>query len=245
MSKTALIDIHLTSEFFTPVHSNKIQNILDSATAFANKHGDLYTTLGCSNIVAYITSEAGVPINGYYWHSPKDNFDRSGQWKRVYRSDQETRKNFNYQSILKAGDIVNTFLNGSVQHMYIVTKVFPNGSIETVDNTNPSSRIGRHIIRDANATDVSVYRLDESAATNEEINCLLNWGENSHPALIQAGSRVTSFSNPFRYRYYPKSDSYLGVSLEDNNLYYFEQKIGEIVNLGPVSTWLSSSSCRQ
>jgi hypothetical protein len=165
-SGTELVHILLTSEFFTPVHSNKIQNILDSATAFANKHGDLYTPRGCAEIVGYIASEAGVPINDYYWHRPEDNFDRSGQWKRIYRSDQDTRTNFNYQSILKAGDIVNTFLGGRSQHMYIVTKVFPDGSIETVDNTNVSSRIGRHIIRDANATDVSVYRLDESAATN-------------------------------------------------------------------------------
>src|SRR5665811_674241 len=52
------------------------------------------------------------------------------------------------------------------------------------------------------------------------IDCLFNWAQTFNPSLFSPPVPGLQFSSPYTYRYYPITDSYVGVSSVDNHVYY-------------------------
>jgi hypothetical protein len=86
-----------------------------------------------------------------------------------------------------------------------------------------------------------------------QIQCLFNWAELKYStsfipvnALTQwagAGQGPLQLSNPYVYRYYGTTHSYLGVTLPDINVYY-QGSNSAITSEGTLTTWLSNSNCQ-
>jgi hypothetical protein len=245
-TSTTTISIVLTPEFYSPVGTDAIENLKQSATAFLNKYAGLVSINGCTDIAAYIAAEAGVPITLDIYHAPSDNPPVSGAWSIAYRSDVNPVPN--YQQILKTGDIVNTWLYGSVQHTYLVTNVQSNGKIETVDNTAAGSKIGRHLITDTLGRDVTVYRLTSNMLptfSSFQADCLFKWGASAYPTVLSPSQSVSQSLPPYYYRYFADTKKYVGVSSADQHLYLLEtSSVTDLQDLGLVSTWLKTASCQ-
>jgi hypothetical protein len=81
------------------------------------------------------------------------------------------------------------------------------------------------------------------ASTSNTTDCTFNWLEDQYPAYV-APSRPTSQSlSPYQYRYYSKTNSYLGVSSSNNHLYYVSSN-GGMVDLGTLTSFASQASCQ-
>ena len=86
-----------------------------------------------------------------------------------------------------------------------------------------------------------------------QIQCLFNWAELNYPtsfiptkALTQwagAGTGPIQQSNPYVYRYYATTNSYLAVTLPDVNVYY-KGSNSAVTSEGALTTWLSNSNCQ-
>ena len=72
--------------------------------------------------------------------------------------------------------------------------------------------------------------------------CVFNWAERNYPALFTPTGGGMLNSGVYNYRYYPGTNSYLGVSVADNNVYYLGPD-GQLLNEGPLSYWLPQSGC--
>ena len=245
-TSTTAISIVMTPEFYNPVGTDAIENLKQSATGFLNKYTGLVSINGCTDIAAYIAAEAGVPITLDIYHAPSDNPPTSGAWSIAYRSDVNPVPN--YQQLLKAGDIVNTWLYGSIQHTYLVTNVQSDGQIETVDNTAAGSKIGRHLITDSLGRDVTVYRLTTNTLptfTSFQADCLFKWGASTYPTVLSPSQSISQSFPPYYYRYFASTKKYVGVSSVDQHLYLLEtSSLSDLQDLGLVSTWLKTASCQ-
>lgn len=86
--------------------------------------------------------------------------------------------------------------------------------------------------------------LDTAAAVEHvrklQWNCLFDWVERGFSQWFPAGA-VTRFDAPYNYRYYPKTDRYLGVSRETQRLYHYAG--ASLDDLGPAAGWLAFSRC--
>lgn len=92
----------------------------------------------------------------------------------------------------------------------------------------------------ATATDFSV-KADTVTPSNTE--CLLNWAQTFYPNLFSPLVPDVQFSSPYTYRYYPNTNTYLGVSSADNHVYYLRPNDASPQDVGDLSTWLKESGC--
>ena len=72
--------------------------------------------------------------------------------------------------------------------------------------------------------------------------CLLNWAENSYPALFSPAGALSQVLNPYTYRHYKTTNSYLGVSAENYHVYYLGPE-GVMQDVGELSGWLTTAGC--
>ena len=72
-------------------------------------------------------------------------------------------------------------------------------------------------------------------------DCLFDWAEKNYNGYF-APAAVSQFFGPYFYRYYAAIDSYLGVSSEDNKLYYLNR--GVMNDEGLASSWYTTTGCR-
>ncbi|SER61267.1 hypothetical protein SAMN05421690_10446 [Nitrosomonas sp. Nm51] len=56
------------------------------------------------------------------------------------------------------------------------------------------------------------------ADTSSDTETVLNWAENTYPALFP-GHKATQSINPWLFRFYPETGIYAGVNINDNNVY--------------------------
>lgn len=83
-----------------------------------------------------------------------------------------------------------------------------------------------------------------SPSLAQRADCVFKWGERQFPTLFTAPPFMSSTFGDFLYRYYPGSSTYLAVTSTDQHLFFLDKKTTQgLVNLGPVSEWLSSASC--
>jgi hypothetical protein len=81
-----------------------------------------------------------------------------------------------------------------------------------------------------------------SATTTSPMDCVFNWAEISYPNLFSPSLAVSQTLSPYYYRYYPKTNSYLGISSADNHV-YAKGSDGKTHDMGASSTWLTVAGC--
>lgn len=84
-----------------------------------------------------------------------------------------------------------------------------------------------------------------AAQLSTSLDCLFTWAEKTHPELLSPSGVNTETLGIFRYRHYPATRAYLGLSSSDDHLYY----IGPLstdrqMDLGAVSEWYTTAGCR-
>ena len=87
--------------------------------------------------------------------------------------------------------------------------------------------------------------LSEKITSNGQFastDCLLNWAERNYSQLFSPAGAVSQTSSPYYYRYYPDTNSYVGVSSADNHVYYLGPD-GILQDEGSLSSWLDTSGC--
>lgn len=81
-----------------------------------------------------------------------------------------------------------------------------------------------------------------SSGQYSRIDCLFNWAEIYYPQLFSPAGYASQASPPYYYRYYLKTNAYLGVSSADNHVYYLPPG-GNLLDAGQLSTWLATAGC--
>lgn len=77
---------------------------------------------------------------------------------------------------------------------------------------------------------------------NGALACLFDWAETSFPLLFQPGGVDTRQLELYHYRHYPRSATYLGYSVADEHLYFFDDVSG-MVDLGGAEAWFERAGC--
>ena len=69
----------------------------------------------------------------------------------------------------------------------------------------------------------------------------MNWGEAvAAPKLLSVKNKQILEIAPYKVRFYPSSNTYLGYNTADGNM-YIKINNGDILLLGPLSRYLSSA----
>ncbi|MBG9390567.1 fibronectin type III domain-containing protein [Caenimonas aquaedulcis] len=71
-------------------------------------------------------------------------------------------------------------------------------------------RVGGDCVRATPALRASVRPLAEG--TGFTVDMLMNWAESAYPGYFAPGGQETQFKSPYLYRYYPATNTYLGVA---------------------------------
>ena len=74
-------------------------------------------------------------------------------------------------------------------------------------------------------------------------DCLFNWAQKYYPDLFGPAGFVTQVSGEYYYRYYAATDTYLGISSIDGNVYYMGSN-RQLQGQGPLSLWLTLVGCQ-
>lgn len=81
-----------------------------------------------------------------------------------------------------------------------------------------------------------------SAAPPLPMDCLYDWAEQNYSGSFSPADAVSKTSKSYYYRYYQKTDSYLGISSTDNHV-YFQGSDGNLRDMGASSSWLTIAGC--
>ena len=73
--------------------------------------------------------------------------------------------------------------------------------------------------------------------------CLFDWAETAYPGLFAPATSSAQVSAPYTYRYYAKTNAYLGVSSADGHVYYLAPT-GVLQDVGALSSWLATAKCQ-
>jgi hypothetical protein len=82
-----------------------------------------------------------------------------------------------------------------------------------------------------------------NTTTMPNTECLLNWAQTFYPSLFSPALQEVQFSDPYTYRYYPNTNSYVGVSSADNHFYYQGPIDLSPRDMGDLSVFLKESGC--
>jgi len=82
-------------------------------------------------------------------------------------------------------------------------------------------------------------------ATNTEDECFFTWAEQSYPTFLAPASSPSQTSSPYYYRYYSTTNSYLGISFDDQHLYFLTGDDNQMTDLGLYETWKTQSGCTE
>ena len=75
-------------------------------------------------------------------------------------------------------------------------------------------------------------------------DCVFNWAEQTYPNLFSPAGAMSQTQSNYYLRYYQKTNSYLGVSSTDNNVYYLSAAGGNPQNVGSLSTFMKTAGCK-
>ncbi len=98
------------------------------------------------------------------------------------------------------------------------------GTLFIADRTNRTIRVARWL-----------------TSANVSADCLFDWGERSYPSLLSPIA-VSASIDPYYYRAYTATQSYVGVSSKDGHLYFLNS--AGLVDLGAQSNWLAQAGCQ-
>lgn len=106
--------------------------------------------------------------------------------------------------------------------------------------------LGIYIKGDSKSTAVYSAKLEisyegETLDSIDPKECLLNWAEVNYPSLFSPAA-ITQSSTLYTYRYYEKTNVYLGISTADNHVYYLG--VDRILkDVGDLASWLKTAKC--
>jgi len=82
-----------------------------------------------------------------------------------------------------------------------------------------------------------------NATGTSSTECLFAWAENNYPTLFAPAGSPTAVLAPYTYRHYATTNAYLGVSSDNNHVYYLGPD-GVLQDVGPLADWLSKAGCQ-
>ncbi len=111
-----------------------------------------------------------------------------------------------------------------------------------MDNTDVFFKIAQATLAGVPASTANAVKMNP---TSQE-QCLLNWAESTpkYAGLFLPVGAATQISPPFTYRYYSQTNTYVGVS-SDNNHVYYKGPNGVLEDIGDLSTWLATAECNR
>lgn len=75
-------------------------------------------------------------------------------------------------------------------------------------------------------------------------DCVFSWGERSYPTLFVPAAPASQTAGNYYFRSYAGTRSYLGVTLDTEELLYWDTRVqASPVSLGALNNWLSASGC--
>ncbi len=108
-----------------------------------------------------------------------------------------------------------------------------------MDNTEVFFKLAQATLAGVPASTANPVKLNPT--TQEQ--CLLNWAESAkYASLFLPAGAATQISPPYTYRYYSKTNAYVGVS-SDNNHVYYQGPDGAMKDVGDLATWLTTAGC--
>ena len=93
-------------------------------------------------------------------------------------------------------------------------------------------------------TDVVATEVTQGATTLSDYERVMNWGEAVvAPQILPVKGKQILTIAPYKVRFYPQSNTYLGFNPADGNLYIYNPAIygKDIVLLGPLATYLTAA----
>jgi hypothetical protein len=72
--------------------------------------------------------------------------------------------------------------------------------------------------------------------------CLFNWAEGIYADFLSPAGAASQTLAPYVYRYYRNSNVYIGVSSDNNHVYYLGQS-GGLQDLVDLSNWTNTAGC--
>ncbi len=108
-----------------------------------------------------------------------------------------------------------------------------------MDNTEVFFKLAQATLAGVPASTANPVKLNPT--TQEQ--CLLNWVETSQYAnLVLPAGATTQISPPYTYRYYSKTNAYVGISSDNNHVFYLGPN-GVMQDVGALATWLTAAKC--
>ncbi len=81
-----------------------------------------------------------------------------------------------------------------------------------------------------------------SEVITSRTDCLFGWAERNYPQLFSPAGTTSQTSGLYYYRYYHYTNSYIGVSSANSDVYYLGPN-GKLQDVGRLSDWLVTSGC--
>ena len=75
--------------------------------------------------------------------------------------------------------------------------------------------------------------------------CLFRWAQDRVPKFLRSQDPKTQRTAQLNFRFYEKTNTYLGVSNADKHLYFYAPDMGKdaLKDLGPAADWLANTGC--
>jgi len=86
----------------------------------------------------------------------------------------------------------------------------------------------------------SDYLYFQTPVVDATADCLFKWAEKNYPSYFSPAT-TSQTANPYYYRYYTATKTYLVVSSTDSHFYF--AAANAVQDLGLASTWYSTASC--
>ena len=91
---------------------------------------------------------------------------------------------------------------------------------------------------------VNASTLDRGNTTTSA-DCVFNWGEHHYAELLTPATGRSQTLAPYYYRHYTGTNSYVGISSQDDRLRYMGSASNDqMLDLGSMATWKQSAGCQ-
>lgn len=91
---------------------------------------------------------------------------------------------------------------------------------------------------------VGVIPCASANTTRSQSDCLFDWAQRAYPATFFPAQTSSIALAPYYFRAYPASSTYLGISSDNDHLYYVGPLSGHrLFDLGPAPVWTDKASC--